>query len=150
MNDRAPTEKRSIPNQNVASQQYCVGDHDPVADTAIVGHMAGGHQEAVRADFRRRTILGGAINRHVLANDGARAYPHPGLCVRIEAHILRIAADHGKRMHDHPLTELAVPAYHCMSMDYAAGTESRTLLDEGGRMYLHGRQFRLPVPCGCA
>ena len=55
----------------------------------------------------------------------------------IEAQVLRIAANHGERMHHDPLTEFAVPRDHRVRMDNAAGSKPGTLLDQGSRMDLH-------------
>jgi hypothetical protein len=139
VNDRPATKKGALSDLNVAGQQHGVGDHDPVADAAIVGHMATGHQKAVRTHFGRRAIPGRATDRHVFANHGARADPNACLRGAVEAQILWFATYDGKRMYHHTFTKLAVPADQCVGVNDAAGAQSRTVLNEGSRMDLHSR-----------
>ncbi len=48
-------------------------DHDDVvAEHAVVGHVADGHDEAVAADHRVATLVGGAMDGDVLADAPCR------------------------------------------------------------------------------
>jgi len=141
-------EECPVSDLNVTGQLHGVGHDDAVADPAIMRNMTGGHQEAVRTDFSAGIGLGGAADGHVLANDGARADTHAGAGGGIEAQILRIAADHGERMHHDALAELTLPADVGMSVDHTIGAESRTVLDQGRRMDLHHRVKGAYCKCG--
>jgi hypothetical protein len=144
VDDRTAAEKGPIADLHMPGQQYRIGDNNTIAYPAIVRHMAGGHQKAIRTNLSGRAGPGGTTDRDVFANDSARANAYTGLRTGIEAQVLRIATDHGEWMNHDPFTELTMPRDQGVGMDYTAGTEPGTVVDEGSRMNLH----RLAAPRG--
>ena len=100
-------------------------------------HMAGRHQKAIRTDLSRRAGFGGTTDRDVFTNYSAGADAYTGSRIGIEAQVLRIATDHGEWMNHDPFTELTVPCDQRMGMDYTAGSDPGTIMDDGSRMNLH-------------
>ena len=82
-----------IVDVDVSAQQRAVGDDDVVAQLAIVGHVAAGHEEVVVADAGDAVFLfRGAVDRDALADDVIVADDHLGFAAAV-ADVLRLAAD---------------------------------------------------------
>ena len=93
MHADAARERGMIVNVDVATQQCAVGHHDVVAQPAIVGHVATGHEKVVAADRGDAVFFfGGAIDRHAFANAVRSPIVDLGIAAAI-AHILRLGAD---------------------------------------------------------
>jgi len=136
MNRRTAAQERPLIDLNVACEQHRIGDDDPIADPTIMGNMAARHQKAVGADFGVAIQLGGAADRHVLANHRARADTQPRLCLHIEAQVLRVSADDRKGVDHHALGELTVTRHVRVRVNDAAAGELGALFDDCSGMYL--------------
>ena len=78
---------------HVAAQQRAVGHDDVVAQLAIVGHVAAGHQEVLVADPRDAVFFfAAAIDRHAFADDVVVADDDLRVAAGV-ADVLRLAAD---------------------------------------------------------
>ena len=121
MNHGAAAQEGAIADLHVPGQQHRVGDHHAAADAAIVRHVACGHQEAVRTNLSGRAGPGGAADRDVFPNDGARPDAYAGRRGGVEAEVLRITADNGEWMHHHRIAQFAVARDHRVGVDDAAG-----------------------------
>jgi hypothetical protein len=137
MDDGAATEKGTIPNVNVARQEHGVGDYDTIADVAIVRYVAGGHQKTICAYFSKAARFRCPTDSDVFSNDSARADPYAGDGRSLEAEILRITADNGKRMNDDVLAKRGVPADYRVRMYYTTVSKPGSFLDQSCRMNLH-------------
>jgi hypothetical protein len=79
-------------NGDVACALGGVGDHNVVADVAVVGEMHVRHDEAPGADRGLERRGGSAVDRRVLANDGSLPDLDPGLLTGV-LEVLRISAE---------------------------------------------------------
>ena len=77
------------------------------------------------------------LPRDVLADHGARADAHARRRGSVEAQVLRIAADHGERVHHDTIGEFAMLRHQCMGMDDATLAQPRAVVNQCGRMNLH-------------
>ena len=69
MHGHGARERGVVVDVNVPAQQRAVGHDDVVAELAVVGHVATGHQEVVVADPRDAVFLfAAAIDRHAFAD----------------------------------------------------------------------------------
>ena len=83
---------------DVSAQQRGVGDDDVVAQLAIVGDVAAGHEEVAVADAGDALFLfRGAVDRHALADDVVVADDHLRVGAAV-ADVLRLAADDDARV----------------------------------------------------
>ncbi|MGA8709368.1 MAG: hypothetical protein WB646_20535 [Steroidobacteraceae bacterium] len=144
----APTEKYPITNVHMARQEHRICDYDAFADATIVSHVAGGHEKAIRAYFGKVTRLRCATDCDMFTNDGSRTDPHAGNSCLLEAEILRVAADYGKRMNHDAVAELGVPADNRVGVDDAALSEPGSFLDQSCRMNLHGLSLGVVMAVG--
>ena len=80
-------------NVDVTAQQRGVGDHDVIAQPAIVGHVAIGHQVVMTADGSETVLFfRGAIDGHAFADGVVIADRDAGIAAAI-AQILGLGAD---------------------------------------------------------
>src|ERR1700679_2527307 len=135
VDDRAAAEKGPVADVHVSAQQYGVRDHHALSDPAVVRDVTSSHEEAVRAHPGRLSGLGRAVDGDVLADHGASPDMYPRRGLRLEAEVLRIAAEHRIRVHDHAVLEMAVAPDEGMRMNHAPLSETGTVLDECCRMY---------------
>ena len=85
---------------HMPAQQRAVGHDDVVAQLAVVGDVAAGHQEILVAEPRDAVFFfAAAIDRHAFANDVAVADHDLGVAAGV-ADVLRLAADHDVRIDD--------------------------------------------------
>ena len=81
-------------NPDMAAKYRAVGDRYLVANAAIVGHMASGHQESAVANRGHALLfLAGTINRDPLADRVVVADLDPGRSAAV-TDVLRLTADH--------------------------------------------------------
>ena len=80
---------------DVAAEHRAVGDRDPVAQLAVVGHVRGGHQEVMAAEPGDPVFfLGRPVDRHPFADHVVVADLDPGGGAVVRD-VLRLAADDG-------------------------------------------------------
>ena len=90
----APGKRSVIVNVNVSGQERVVGDNDVVAQLAVVGHVAAGHEKIMVADSGKAVLFfRGPVDGNALADDVMIADDHFGVAASI-ADVLRFAADH--------------------------------------------------------
>ena len=88
-----PGKRGMVVDVDVSAQQRGVGDDDVIAQLAIVGDVAAGHEEVVVADAGDAVLLfGGAVDGDALADDVVVADDHLGVGAAV-ADVLRLAAD---------------------------------------------------------
>ena len=93
MNGVEPTENRAIMYGDVPGTLSGVGDHHVVAYVAVMGQVHVRHDEAPRSDGGFESRGGAAVDRGVLANDGALTNLDPGF-LAIVLEVLRVATEH--------------------------------------------------------
>jgi hypothetical protein len=134
---RSASKEGAISYLDMSGEQGRIRNDDARTNEAIVSHMARGHQETIRSNLGAGSSLRRSTDRHMLANDGPRADAHAGPARRVEAQILRIPSDYGKRMHDDALSEFAVACDEGMSMYGAPRSEARAVLNDCRGMNAH-------------
>jgi len=97
MHADSAAERGVVVDVHMASQKRGIGHNDVVAKLAVVGYVAGGHQEVVMPDPRNAVfLLASAIDRHPFADDVVRADHHLRLATSV-ADILRLRANDDTR-----------------------------------------------------
>ena len=93
MHGHGAAERGVIVDVHVPAQQRAVGHDDVVAQLAVVGHVAAGHQEILVADPRDAVFFfAAAIDRDAFADDVAVADDDLRVAAGV-ADVLRLAAD---------------------------------------------------------
>ena len=93
----------------MSSERRAVGEDRLAADTAIVRHMAIGHEETPIADDRLAPASGrAAVHGHVLADRAVRADDERRRFAFVGDR-LRRAAEAGERMDDRARADLGAP-----------------------------------------
>ena len=88
---------------DVSAQQRAVGQHDVVAELAVVGDVRAAHEEVAIAQPRDAVfLLRGAVDGHALADDVVVTDDDAGVRAAV-AEVLRFAADHHARENVIPL-----------------------------------------------
>ena len=140
----------------MAAQHRAVGEHDVVADGAIVGHVRADHQQAAIADpgdvpGLERPVDGAILAEHVAVADfgGAGMLGHVDV-LRHSAqhgafHHHVVAAQNGARFHGHAAGQVTAIAQHDSSFDDAerpdphVGSEFGVRTNDSKRVNRHRR-----------
>ena len=137
MNAGAAADERALTHVDMTRQEHLVGQNNAIPHLTVVRDVRGGHQETVGADGRRCSRLGGTIDGDVFAQHRAIPNHDTRLGLRLEAQILWVTPDHGKRVHDNAIAEDAMPGDECMGVNDAISAETCTVFDDRGRVNAH-------------
>jgi len=143
MDARLAAYRGAILHHHVPGQPRVVDDDHLVADHAVVSHVAGGHDEAARADDRVVPVVGGAVDGHVLADRGLLPDGDPHGVAGLELQILRLAADDGavtdaaacaqghRPFQHHVSANLRIARDAHLGADHAVGTDAHARVHLG-------------------
>jgi hypothetical protein len=132
--DGAPADKGMVSDLHMAAEEYGICHDHALADPTVMCNMGGSHDEAIGANLGKPIFARRAIDRDVLANNGARADSNAGMEASVETQILRRTAQHGKRVHlDFGLQD-AMSADHRMGVYDAGFAELSAILHQRGGM----------------
>ena len=131
---RSAAEDGVVAHAHMARDKDGVGDHDAIADRAVVSDVASRHQQAVLADLRHGIAVRPPVDGHALPDARAGSHAHVRGRDPVKLEVLGVAAQDGKWMDDHPVSEDRPASHDGVGVDLAAGSEPGSLFDDCGGM----------------
>lgn len=127
-----PGKKNAVFQQAMAAQKGTIGQDTLVANDAIMGNMAAGHEEIVVTNPGFKPFIGASMDRHIFAED--IVLPNDGACFfAAEFQVLRKFAQYGAAVNHVRFAHLERAYEHRMRTDHTSRTQADATIKDGVR-----------------